>query len=70
MREQFAVLVLAAGMWVGLANGVSGAATSAPQDEKMQSRDKMKDDKMKGSKMAGDRMKDEKMKKVKMEHTQ
>ena len=68
MRKQFAVLVLAAGMWVGLANSVSGAATSAPQDEKMQSQDKMKDEKMKDGKMTGDKMASQKMKGEKMKN--
>ncbi len=70
MKKQIAVLVLAVGMCGVLANGLTMAAQSAPQDEKMQSQDKMKDEKMKDGKMTGDKMKDEKMKKDKMEDKQ
>ncbi|HYK90118.1 MAG TPA: hypothetical protein VE398_15190 [Acidobacteriota bacterium] len=70
MRKQIAALVLAAGMCLGLASRLTVAAMPAPQDDKMQSQDKMKDEKMKDSKMTGDKMKDEKMKKDKMEDKQ
>ena len=56
MRKQVAVLVLAVGMCSGLANGLTMAATPAPQDDKMQSQGKMKDEKMKDGKMTGDKM--------------
>ncbi len=55
MRKQIAVLVPVAGMCMGLANGLTMTATSAPQDDGMQSQDKMKDEKMKDGKMTGDK---------------
>ncbi len=44
---------------LGLANGWTMTAMSAPQDDKMQSQDKMKDEKMKDGKMTSDKMEDE-----------
>jgi hypothetical protein len=55
MTKRMAILVMAMGMSMGLANRVTTIALAQSQDEKMQSDDKMKDDKMKDDKMAGDK---------------
>jgi hypothetical protein len=55
MTKRIAILVMAMGMSVGLANRVTTISLAQSQDEKMQSDDKMKDDKMAGDKMAGDK---------------
>jgi pentapeptide MXKDX repeat protein len=75
MTKRIAILVMAMGMCLGLANRVTTIALAQPQDDKM-ANDKMKDDKMKDEKMAGDKMgqkkskkqKKEKMSKDKMDH--
>ena len=54
MTKRIAILVMAMGMSMGLANRLTTVALAQPQDEKMQSDEKMKDDKMAGDKMAGD----------------
>ena len=61
MRKRIAVVVLAVGMCGGLATGLTMEAMSAPQDDKMQSHDKMKDEKMKDEKMKDEKMKDGRM---------
>jgi pentapeptide MXKDX repeat protein len=55
MTKRIAILVMAIGMSLGLANRVTTIALARPQDDKMQSDDKMKNDKMKDDKMAGDK---------------
>jgi pentapeptide MXKDX repeat protein len=55
MTKRIAILVMAMGMSMGLANRVTTIALAQSQDGKMQSDDKMKDDKMAGDKMAGDK---------------
>jgi len=73
MKRQIAMLVLAVGMCWGLASRATTVSLALPQDDKMQSGDKMKDEKMardkttkkskkhKKDKMTSDKMKDEKM---------
>jgi pentapeptide MXKDX repeat protein len=56
MKKRIAVLVLAMGLWAGLASRVTAVAFAQPQDDTMQSGDKMKDEQMKGDKMGGDKM--------------
>jgi len=51
MTKRIAILVMAMGMSLGLANRVTKVGLAQPQDDKMQSDDKMKDDKMKDDKM-------------------
>jgi len=52
MKRRIAMLVLVMGMCWGLADRATTQALAMPQDDKMQSGDKMKDDKMAGDKMA------------------
>jgi pentapeptide MXKDX repeat protein len=56
MTKRIAILVMAMAICMGLANRVTTVALAQPQDDKMQSGDKMKDEKMKDDKMAGDKM--------------
>ena len=56
MTKRIAILVIAMGMSIGLANRVTTIALAQPQDDKMQSDGNMKDDKMKDDKMAGGKM--------------
>ena len=55
MTKRIAILVMALGMSVGFVKRAT-VAWARPQDNKMQSDDKMKDDKMKGDKMKDDKM--------------
>lgn len=52
MKRSVALLLLAMGLCWGLANRSTTFALTGPQDDKMQSGDKMKDDKMAADKMA------------------
>ena len=56
MKKGIAMLALAMGLCWGFANRATTLALTMPQDDKMQSGDKMKDEKMKDDKMAGDKM--------------